>query len=76
MRFNLKESISLLDAATAKNLRRIKKYCGGRQKLNPGGKMAKMPFLGPGFASYHLSDYFGTPFAKIRLSCNSLKNLY
>lgn len=33
-------------------------------------------FFGPEPLGHHLSDYFGTPFAKIRLSCNSLKNLY
>lgn len=45
-----------------------KKFRGGL-----GGKNTKLAVrMVPG---HYLSDYFGTTFAKIRLSCNSLKIL-
>jgi hypothetical protein len=67
----------MLDAASVKNLRLSSKYCaGGQKRFRGAAKGAKMTYLGPCFTGYHLSDYFGTPFAKFRLSCNSLKNLY
>jgi hypothetical protein len=67
----------MLDAALAKNLRRCKKYCPKGQKAPPGWfKGPKYPTIGVVLTNPYLSDYFGTPFAKFRLSCNSLKNLF
>lgn len=67
----------MLDAALTKNMRRPKKNCPKVEKTPQG------QFIGPKYRTISpmpfnpdLSDYFGTPFAKFRLSCNSLKNLY
>jgi hypothetical protein len=65
-----------LDGALAKNLRFAKNYCPKVKKKfrgHLGGKNAGL--TGRMVPGYYLSDYFGTTFAKIRLSCNSLKIL-
>ncbi|OQP50418.1 hypothetical protein A4H97_00825 [Niastella yeongjuensis] len=65
-----------MDGALPKNMRSAKNYCpkfkinfqGGLGDKNAGLAVRIVPCP-------HLSDYFGTTFAKIRLSCNSLKIL-
>jgi hypothetical protein len=48
-----------LDAAGAKNLRWIIKYCvGGAKNVPKATKLAKTRCFGPGFAGYHLSGLF------------------
>jgi len=62
-----------LDGALAQNLRSAKNYCPGSKKSSGGGLAGKNAWLAVRVVpSPHLSDYFGTTFAKIRLSCNSL----
>jgi hypothetical protein len=65
-----------LEGALAKNLRSAKNYCPKFKKKfwgRLGGKNAGLAVrMVPG---PYLSDYFGTTFAKFRLSCNSLKIL-
>jgi len=69
--------VLLLDAALAKNLRWRENYCPESQKMPPGGYLyLKYREIEQSLPDPYLSDYFGTSFAKIRLSCNSLKNMY
>jgi hypothetical protein len=64
-----------LDASLAKNLRDAKNYCAkGKKRIWVVYKVQNAPKVVEQVLWPHLSDYFGTTFAKIRLSCNSLKN--
>ncbi|OQP54891.1 hypothetical protein A4D02_00780 [Niastella koreensis] len=65
-----------MEGALAQNLRFAGNYCPKFKKNfrgRLGGKNAGLAVRT--VPCHYLSDYFGTRFAKIRLSCNSLKIL-